>query len=229
LGFSVISGHTHPLITSAEMDDCTTATEAFEIAKRVRKAMVGAASVDEAFRLGSVIDFDADPPSRHALLEIHSATHKVSSQHVTLRLGPPEGLDEHELASWKEQQAEEEYQVALEGQRAKLEPAYRNEKAEKVLELLAVQQPSGEILYKIYELAEGHPSNRAAFQVRFAISRTEFDRFKDAVHNPTVTGDWARHAYEDPPKSAAPMSKGEAQEFIRRLAARWLDDVRRSQ
>jgi hypothetical protein len=97
-----------------------------------------------------------------------------------------------------------------------------------VLELLADEQPTGDTLYKIYELAEGHVGNRVAFQAKFGISKTEFERFQDAVHNPKVTGSWARHAYSKPLKSFNPMSKAEAEAFVRNLAEKWLDDMRRS-
>jgi hypothetical protein len=92
--------------------------------------------------------------------------------------------------------------------------------------LLTIAHPSGEIIYKIYELAEGHPHNRRAFHAQFGISADQFNRFKDAVHNPKVSGEWARHAYEDPPKTTNPMSKNEAEHFVRQIATKWLEHVR---
>jgi hypothetical protein len=132
-----------------------------------------------------------------------------------------------ELDRWKADYEERQYQAKLERQRSKLEPAYLNERAAKVLELLAVEKPSAETIYKIYELAEGHPDKRADFHQQLSITREQFNRFRDAVHNPSVTGDWARHAYHDEPRTSNPMTKGEAELFVRQIAAKWLDSIRR--
>jgi hypothetical protein len=146
-----------------------------------------------------------------------------------LTVSPPKGLSSEDLKRWKDEHAERDYQAKLEHQRSRLEPSFRNSKAEKVLQLLSIENPSAEIIYKIYELAEGHPTNRNVFHTQFGISKDQFDRFKDAVHNPTVTGDWARHAYEDPPRTSNPMSKDEAEQFVRNIASEWLKYVRTSE
>jgi hypothetical protein len=226
LGFRLLSGPTYPAITSAEMQNCTTAAEALEVARRIQRAMVGPARVDEDFRLGSVIDLSSDPPTRHAFVEFGS-TAPMAALSVAVQVRTPKELSAEDLALLEERQAEKEYQAALERQRARLEPAYRNKNAEKVLEFLAEKQPSGETVNKVYELIEGHPGKRVAFHAKFGVAKTDFERFKDAVHNPRVTGEWARHAYSNPPKTADPMTKAEAEAFVRQLAEKWLDEVRR--
>jgi len=118
--------------------------------------------------------------------------------------------------------------VKLEAQRARFEPAFRNGKAAKVLELLAIEDPSGGDLFKIYELCEGNPGNRPRFHKQFRISLGEFQRFEDVVHNKTVSGDWARHARDESPKTNNPMSQGEAVSFIQRVAYEWLEYIRRA-
>lgn len=228
LGFRVLEAEHSLVFVSEEMRRLATAAEAFELAKRVRAAMTGPSGVDSEFQLGSVLDFASDPPRRHAFLEIQSVVMRVSSGSATLTVGPPKGLSETELHAWKAKQAEREYQAKLERQRVRLEPAFRSARAEKVLSLLSQDDPSGETLYKIYELAEGHPTKRAAFQAQFGIDPAEFRRFQDAVHNPAVSGDWARHAYLDKPRSDQPMSRAEANQFVRGIAAKWLDSVRKS-
>jgi hypothetical protein len=50
-----------------------------------------------------------------------------------------------------------------------------------------------------------------------------------AVHNPKVTRDWARHAYERKPRTVSPMTREEAEAFVRNLAERWLWFVYSSQ
>jgi hypothetical protein len=228
LGFALIEGIQFPAFTSLEIDDCDTAAAVFEKAKLIRAGFTGPAQIDPDFALGSVIDYSFDPPRRHAFLEVQSAIMKHSVGTVTLKVLPPKDLSNDELKIWEDEHSEMDYQAKLEQQRSKLEPAYRNPRAAKVLELLSIENPSAEIIYKIYELAEGHPNNRAAFHAQFGVSKAQFDRFRDAVHNPMVTGDWARHAYEELPKTKNPMSKGEAEQFVRKIASEWLKYVRAS-
>ncbi len=222
LGFALIDGIQFPAFTSPEINECDTAASVFEKAKRLRAAFTGPAQIDPTFVLGSVIDYSVNPPKPHAFLEVQPATVRTSAGTVTITISPPKGLSGDELERWNEEHAEREYQDKLERQRSKLEPAFRNSKAAKVLELLSIENPSAETIYKIFELAEGHPDNRKAFHTQFGVSKDQFDRFRDAVHNPTVTGDWARHAYEDSPRTSNPMSKGEAEQFVRQIASKWL-------
>ena len=145
---------------------------------------------------------------------------------ATLTISPPTGLSPSELERWNAEYEERQYQARLERQRSRLEPAFMNQRAAKVLELLSIKDPSAETVYKIYELSEGHPDNRVEFHTRFGISREDFDRFRDAVHNPSVSGDWARHAYHGEPRTSNPMTKGEAETFVRNIAAKWLASLR---
>lgn len=227
LGFALFDRSPYPAFTSGEMDTCSTAGFAFELAKKVRTALAGPARIDPEFQLGPVLDFSSEPPKRHAFLEVKSAMIALSSMNATLTLGPPKGLTDRQLEEWENQRVEREYQDALERQRSRLEPAFHCERAERVLDLLNRSEPTGEIIYKIYELVEGHPRNRRRFQKQFNISPEDFARFQDAVHNPVVTGEWARHAYEDALRTAQPMSKSNAEAFVRKIAALWLANVRK--
>lgn len=228
LGFDLIQGIEYPALSSPTIDTCATAADAFEIAKDVRAAFKGPAKIDPEFALGSVIDYATKPPRRHAFLEASSCVMKITSGTATLTVSPPQGISPDELVRWYEEHNERRYQAELERQRSLLEPAFLNPKAAKALELLCIENPSGETLYKIYELAEGHPNNRSAFHAEFEIDKEHFNRFKDAVHNPAVTGDWARHAYHQKPNSANPMTRAEAEQYVRRIADRWLQSIRRS-
>jgi len=226
-GSPLVEGIEYPALASPTIDACATAADAFEIAKDVRAAFKGPAKIDPELVLGSVIDFSTIPPRRHTLLEVDSCVMKITMGTATVTISPPGGLSSDELGKWNAEYAERQYQAELERQRALIEPAYFNPRAAKAIELLSVENPSGETLYKIYELAEGHPTNRAAFQTEFGITQEQFNRFKDAVHNPSVSGDWARHAYHGKLNSSNPMTKAEAEEFVRRIAGIWLDSVRR--
>ncbi len=226
LGISLIDGIEYPAITSDQINACDTSTDVFEIAKHLRDTFTGPTQIDPTFTLGALIDYSSEPPKRHYFLEVQSSKMTITMGNPTITVSPPKELSGDELEKWKEKQAEREYQAKLEKQREKLEPAYRDSNAVKMLELLSIKAPSAETIYKIYELAEGHPNNRKSFHAQFGITRDQFDRFRDAVHNPTVTGDWARHAVGDIPRTGNPMSKGEAEQFVRQIAAKWLVFVR---
>lgn len=227
IGFRLIEGIEYPALASPTLDACETAADAFEIAKKVRAVFKGAPNIDPEFLLGSVIDYSTNPPRRHGFIEVDSCVMTITAGAATLTISPPSGLSLAELERWNEENEERQYQAKLERQRALFEPAYLNSRAAKAIELLSAVAPSGETLYKIYELAEGHPNNRAAFHSEFGISKALFDRFKDAVHNPSVSGDWARHAYNKELNSNDPMTKAEAEQFVRSIAEKWLLSIRR--
>jgi hypothetical protein len=184
--------------------------------------MVSVAEIDQEFAIGAVLDMSSEPPKANIFLEVESLTMTMTMGSPTLTVLPPAGLSEEQLAEWTNRRAEQEYQSKLAAQKAKLLPAFREPRAVKLLQLLKQKSHTGESLYKIYELAEGHPSQRKRFQDRFGIAELEFKRFTDAVHNPVVSGELARHAYEDKPKTPNPMSMPEAQSFVVGLAMRWL-------
>jgi hypothetical protein len=213
--------------SSEKLDNCENANEVWEEAKRVRDLVSNITEIDPELVLGPIINLSSGEAKRHHFLEIQSGIIALSSMSASLTVSPPAGLTEEELVEWKNRRAEQEYQSRLEGQRAKLEPAFREPRAVKVLNLLKLDTHTGESLYKIYELSEGHPSRRKDFQEEFGISKTEFRRFTDAVHNPVVSGDLARHAYEDEPKTTNPMSIAEAKSFVFAIANRWLASLRR--
>lgn len=226
LGFDLIQENECPALSSPTIDACATAAEAFEIAKDVRAAFKGPAKVDPEFALGSVIDYSTTPARHHAFLEATPCVMRITCNTATITTSPPEALSPDQLAKWHEEHNERQYQAVLERQRALLEPAFLDPKASKAIELLGIENPSGETLYKIYELAEGRPSNRTEFHAEFEIDKEQFNRFKDAVHNPAVTGDWARHAYQQKLNSTDPMTRTEAEQFVRRVSDRWLQSIR---
>jgi hypothetical protein len=228
LGFKLIEGIEYQALSSPEIDVCLTAADAFEKAKDVREAFKGPAQIDPDFVLGSVIDYSTSPPRRHAFLEVESCVITITIGTPSITISPPNGLSTTELEQWKADYEDRQYQAELECQRSRLEPAYLSARAAKVIKLLSLDKPTAEIIYKIYEFMEGHPKNRANFHQQLGISQEQFDRFRDAVHNPSVTGDWARHAYHGKPRTSNPMTKSGAEAFIRDIAVKWLQSIRRS-
>ncbi len=157
LEFELVEGIEYPALASQIIDACVTAADAFEIAKRVRTAFKGPAQIDPEFVLGSVIDYSTNPPRRHAFLEADSCVMTTTISTATVTVSPPSGLSPAELESWNADCDERQYQARLERQRSRLEPAYRCPRAAQLIELLSIEKPSAETVYKIYELAEGHP------------------------------------------------------------------------
>lgn len=211
---------------STSLETCENAGEVWEEAKRLRELITKVTEIDSDFVLGPVIDLSSGIPKRNHFLEVEPIIINIEIGTPTLTVSPPNNLSAEQLADWNRRQSEQEYQNKLEAQRSKIEPAFREPRAAKLLQLLKRDSHSGESLYKIYELAEGHPSYRKEFQNKFGISEIEFRRFSDAVHNPVVSGELARHAYEDKPKTTNPMSIAEAESFAVGIGRRWLASLR---
>lgn len=229
LGFTLSVNGNSLALTSPDIDLAEDASDALEIAKKLRDAFTGPAGIDFQFELGGVVDYSSDPARRHVLLEAKSIGLTISVGAPTVGIAPSMGLPADELKAWVLEKNETEYLTRLEAQLDRLVPAFVDERAGTVLRYLSEDQTTADQLYKVYELMEEHPGKRAEFQARFGISRDEFVRFQDAVHNPVVTGDWARHAYVKRPASDNPMSRSEAEAFVRTLANAWLRQLRQSQ
>ncbi len=229
LGFTLVDKTPNIAFTSAAIDQCSTADAAIEIGRRVRDRFTGPAKTDPDFQLGAVIDCSVEPERRHYFLEIHEALHLHSTFFAaSLTVSPGADLTEEQRKAWEAERVETEYKQRLEAQLSRLEPAYFNPNAEKVLELLLVEKPTGEVLLKIYELMRGPGKNGAAFGRQFGVTDEEFRRFGAVVNHDALSGSWARHAHGEPPKVTNPMTKEEAEAFVRSLADIWLQYVRKS-
>lgn len=227
VGITLVDGSPFPLFTSSEIDRCSSADKVFEQAKRLREAFAVPPPTDPGFVLGSVIDYSSDPPMPRAFLEVASTVSTQSIDTVTLIVPRPQRLSDEERERWEREQAEAEYQVKLEAQRRRFVPAFRNAKAAKAIKLLDIENPTGTIVRKIYEVMAGKRINQA-FNNKFEIDGTEFKRFKNAVNDPRATGEWATHEVEEHgSKITNAMSREEAVRFIQQLADKWLDHVRR--
>lgn len=211
---------------SETLEGCSNPDEVWEEAKRLRELISEITEIDPEIVLGPVLDLTTEEVKRYQFAEVKSGITATASISATLTVSPPAGLSEEQIAEWNERRVEQQYQIKLEAQRAKLEPAFQEPRAAKVLRLLKRSNHNGESLYKIYELAEKHPSHRDNFHAKFKIAKDEFRRFTDAVHNPVVSGELARHAYEGKPKTSNPMTFAEAQSFVFDIAKRWLASLR---
>lgn len=228
IGFQLVKGVDFEAMYAPYFDEFETANEVWEEAKKVRDAFTGPASIDPEFTLGSVVDNSTKDLKRHAFIEAKTGILTLTGSSSTLTVSPPSNLSPEELKKWEENRAEQDYQNRLEIQQKKFESAFFDSRASNVLELLSIENPTGESLYKIYELMELDLSNRKNFHTQFDITEIEFDRFRDAVHNPVVSGDLARHARGGKPRTKNPMTIREAEVFIQALAKKWLTFIRDS-
>lgn len=227
IGFQSVDIPGQELVFWSEiLDTCTNADEVWNEAKRLRELISEVTEIDPNIVLGPVLDLSSSKPKKYQFLEVESGIIATASCSAKLTVSPPAGLSAEQLIEWSNRRAEKEYQARLDSQRAKLVPAFFEPRAAKLLKLLKQGSHTGESLYKIYELAEGHPSHRRDFHEQFGITESEFKRFADIVHNPVVSGELARHAYEDEPKTSNPMSFSEAQTFVISIAKRWLASLR---
>lgn len=228
LGYRMTNGPEGLVFSSDEMARCTAAADVFELAKKVRSVFRGPAKIDEEFQIGNVIEYSCTPPKRHAFLEVADCVSHTTCSAASITISPPQGLNEGGLAAWNREQDERNYQAQLQRQLKRAVPTFHNGNASLVLEFLNLKEQTGETLFKVFELMVGDADNervKKRFLTSFRVSEEKFRQFSDAVHNRTVSGDWARHATMRQPKSDQPMSKADAEAFIRRLADEWLESL----
>ena len=226
LGIALVEGVDCDALYSPSFDSLELSADVWAEGIKLREAFSGPGHIDSEFTIGAVIDYSKDKPIRHYFLECESGRYTVTVGTITLRTYPSPNLSSEERREWKNRNEELTYQSKLELQRQKLEPAYLNLRGSAVLKLLGQDKHTGESLYKLYETLEEHPSKRKEFQAQFGITMEQFKRFGDAVHNPVVSGDFARHAYKETPKTSNPMTMQEAQKFVVTLGMKWLSWVR---
>lgn len=210
------------LIYSPSFDEELTNSEIWDVAVKLRTSIKEVTKIDEKFSIGDIICFKEEVIRRHQFLEVHSTVQHSHVGSVELTVHPHSDLTEEELQAWHERKARREYEYKLNKQKMKLVPSYFSDNARAVLNFLEYEKHTGESLYKMYELMEGHPTKRNEFQNNLNITKDDFKRFGDAVHNPIVSGELARHAYEDKTKTSNPMTFSEARSFIEHLAKKWL-------
>lgn len=120
LGYKALEVPGHKIILySDSFEACSTSVEVWEQAKILRDLMACITEIDKKFSVGAVLDMTHKPPKRYVSIEIHSVLQTVTIRIPTLKVLPPVGLSEEQLAEWTERVNEKEYQSKLEAQRAK--------------------------------------------------------------------------------------------------------------
>jgi hypothetical protein len=225
LGFSLKTEFGLKLIYCTNFDTNLTNNEIWEIGVKLRNTFKEDTKLDTEFALGAIIKFKENGFNRHHFIELQSSEIRTTCGTIEVTVNPPANLTEIELAIWHKKRKRLEYESQLKKQKLMLVPAFFSANANTLLKFLELKSHTGETLYKMYELMEVHPSKRRTFHSDFNISNHDFKRFGDAVHNPEVSGELARHAYKDKTKTLNPMTFSEAQTFIEDLAKSWLKSV----
>ncbi len=208
-----------------EIDTCATSHDAIKIARKVRSAFK-IAEIDPEFSLGAAIDFSVDPPTSHHFIEADSGVLTISIFPAKFTVFPSTNLSPTEGEQWLKNHEEQQHQLKLNDHLSTLIPAYSNLNAAKVFELLSIEPQTAVNLWKIYELIRNGKKD-SIIQEQFGIENNDFLRFKDRIHNASVSGDYARHANDDKPHTDNPMSKSEAEAFINNIAKKWFKTIRR--
>jgi hypothetical protein len=225
VGFRLTTSGDARVIVCEGLDLLDSAGEVWERAKQLARSFTGSASIDDEFAVGAVYDFSTDPPRRHVFAEGKVAALSVTVHAAAVTISPPPGLTHEEIERRKARVEEQRYQRELGAKTDRLLAVYSEPRAERVLALLAKEEQTGESLFKVYELMAGENRAERRFLRQFELDMDTIDRFKDAVHNASVTGDWARHATERRPRTDNPMSPEEAERFIRIVVERWISKV----
>jgi len=220
VGFRLTTSGDARVIVGEGLDSLDSAGEVWERAKQLARSFTGSASIDDEFAVGAVYDFSTDPPRRHVFAEGKVAALSATVHAAAVTISPPAGLTEEEIKQRQAKAEEQRYQNDLSAMRERLRAVYFKPKAERVLQLLASERQTGETLYKVYELVIDGDGKR--FIAYLGVEKETIGRFKDAVHNAAVSGDFARHATANRPRSEHPMTPDEAEAFIRSLVNSWL-------
>jgi hypothetical protein len=80
-------------------------------------------------------------------------------------------------------------------------------------------------LWKAFEVIREACGSEKAITTNGWTTPEEIDRFKRTANSYYAVGDDARHALLTPKPAAHPMTLDEADEFVRRLLARWVDGL----
>lgn len=133
-------------------------------------------------------------------------------------VNPTLDVSEEEQKRIDAERQEAEYQARLRRTAIRVVSAFRDERARQVQRLFQREltpQTMGHIADSIQDDIGGAMKN--------LLSRSQLERFYRSINHPEVFGEHARHivsGHEPPPN---PMNLGEARQFTRNLAERWME------
>ena len=220
-GYQVVNMPHARVLYNPEFDRLKSPSEALTMIHKL-KDIIQNTGIDGEFFLGAVFDYSSEKTAQYISLEEEIIATEGKFNESSLTVLAPSELSKAQKESWKNKHREREYETKLRSQRVRLKAAIKDPRVSRVLTLLSNKSPTGETLYKAYEIMEEHPSKRQQFHSQFNIPVNEFKRFGDTVHNQAVSGELARHAYKEKPKTTNPMTFNEATRFIEELANSWI-------
>ena len=172
-----------------------------------------------SFKVGNVFEKSKDGAWRkHAFLVAEPGRYEITGHAATLKVEPSVDLSEDERKRLEEEHQEREYQQLRRKAILRVVPAFRDDRALQVQRLLQgdlTPQTMGHIADLIQDDIGG--------AMRDLISGNQLTRFYRSINHPDVFGEHARHIVSNVEPPPNPMSLGEARQFIRDLATRWLE------
>lgn len=170
--------------------------------------------------LGSVVAEQKEDGRRlkHHVLVLEAAAFHITGHSAAVFVGANANLPEDERKRIEAELVERDYQRSLRVALSRARSAYRDDQARRVQQLLQAELDT-HALWHVFEIIE----NDMGGAITNLASANQLTRFTRSVNHPKVYGDSARHAVSRTQPPPNPMRLDEARQFIRDLAARWLE------
>jgi len=224
LKITIIEEQGSRFLTSEKFDSLKTAGEVRDEAKRIRRILDEAAVEDAAMRgtftVGSSVleERPGEPRRKHGFVDIIAGTLQIRGHAAVMAVGISVSLSEDDRRRIEEEQKERDYQRLRQRATLLVVSGYRDERVLQVRHLLRgdlTPNTMGHIA-ELIEADLGDAINELA-------SGKQWSSFNGSINHPDAVGAQARHIVprHQPPRKV--MRLPDAQEFIRKVAARWMD------
>jgi len=220
LSITVVEEQAGRFLVSESFEVLATPGEVHDLAMRVRSILEEAdLQIQLKFKLGSVFEeAGGDARRKHAFLTISPAHFRIIGSTMSVKLESSVPLSEDQRKRLEEEQREREYQQLRRKALSRVLSAFRDDRALQVQRLLR-----GELTPQTMGHIADLIQDDIGREMRDLISGTQLARFYRSINHPDVFGVQARHIVSNVEPPSHPMSLGEAREFIRALATRWMD------
>ena len=223
LSITVVEEQAGRFLVSESFEALPTPGEVHDLAMRIRSILEETGSADPQIQLklkiGTVFEeAGGDARRKHAFLTISPAHFRITGSTMSVKFESSVSLSEDQRKRLEEEQREREYQQLRRKALSRVVSAFRDDRALQVQRLLCAEltpQTMGHIADLIQDDIGG--------EMKDLISGAQLTRFYRSINHPDVFGAQARHIVSNVEPPSRPMSLGEAREFIRALATRWMD------
>ena len=225
LSITILEQQAERFLVSETFETLGTPGDVRALVVRVRTILEEAGNTDPQlqlkFKIGSVFEEGKDGTrKKHAFAALSGGTIRMTGRvmSATLKMEPSVPPSEDERKRLEEEQKEREYQHLSRKAISRIVSAFRDDRAVQVQRILHGEL-TPQTMSHIAELIQDDIGN----VIRNLISDNQWTRFKRSISHPDVFGVQSRHIVSNDEPPPNPMSFGEAREFIRTLANRWMD------